>query len=168
VAETVPPLRRALRRFARRRGASPAVQARVSLAFSEACIVLLGQADAAHADAALLIVEADADGDTLTVRVSASRHGLLPRFWRERQGFELALLTQACDRVAIEHRRQGSGMAVTTRRGRRGPSAPSPPPNRRPARESARSSRGRGWSMQPGSVAGERSRHGVRDPAQTG
>jgi anti-sigma regulatory factor (Ser/Thr protein kinase) len=113
VAETVPPLRRAVRRFARRRGASPAVQARVSLAFSEACIVLLGQADAAHADAALLIVEADADGDTLTVRVSASRHGLLPRFWRERQGFELALLTQACDRVAIEHRRQGSGMAVT-------------------------------------------------------
>ena len=92
VADTVPPLRRAVRRLARRRGASPTVQARVALAFSEACIVLLGQSDAPDAGTALLIVEADADGDALTVRVSDSRHAPVPPLWRERQGFELALL----------------------------------------------------------------------------
>ena len=113
MAESVPPLRRAVRRFARRRGASPTVQARVALAFSEVCVLLLGPADGPDRDRGQLIVEARGTDDDLTIRVADSRRGLVPRIGHARQGFELALLTQACDRVSIEHRREGSGMAVT-------------------------------------------------------
>jgi len=112
VAESVPPLRRALRRLARRHGASAAVQARVSLAFSEACILLVEHGRDAPREG-MLIVEARASAEALEIRVSDSGRGVRPRLGLDGQGLEIALMTQTCDRLAIEHRRIGSGMAVT-------------------------------------------------------
>jgi anti-sigma regulatory factor (Ser/Thr protein kinase) len=112
-AESIPPLRRALRRYARRRGASPAVQERVALAFSEVCILFLGQAYETAGDGAMLIVEARVSAGALSVRVSDSRRGLRPYLANNLQGFEVALMTHACDRVSIRRRRPRAGMAVT-------------------------------------------------------
>jgi anti-sigma regulatory factor (Ser/Thr protein kinase) len=128
VAESVPPLRRALRRFARRRGAAPVVQARVALAFSEVCVLLLGPGEEPGGDPGLLIVEARGEAGELRVRVSDSRRGLRPLIGPERRGFELALMTQACDRVSIDHRREGHGMTVTMTFALAGDGRPSTPP----------------------------------------
>jgi len=68
--DNVGALRRELRRWARQQGASPAVQANVALAFSEACVTIIGPDAPAERIGGPLIVEARRDDDEIVVRVS--------------------------------------------------------------------------------------------------
>jgi anti-sigma regulatory factor (Ser/Thr protein kinase) len=110
--ETGGALRRELRRWARRQGASPLVQASVALAFSEACTSIIGPEPSADGVPGPLMVQAWADGDELGVRVSHRSRGVPSRPVGVGYGFGLALLARVCDRFEIRRRDDRPGTAV--------------------------------------------------------
>jgi anti-sigma regulatory factor (Ser/Thr protein kinase) len=130
--ETIGALRRELRRWARRQGAPPAVQANVALAFSEACTSIIGAEPAPDGVAGPLMVQAWADGDELGVRVSHGSRGAPSPPVGVGYGFGLALMARVCDRFEVRRRDDRPGTAVLMRfRLEREPERSSPhPPSR--------------------------------------
>jgi anti-sigma regulatory factor (Ser/Thr protein kinase) len=132
--DAVGPLRRELRRWARRQGASPATQARVALAFSEACTNIIGAAPVPPPgeEPRPLMVQAWVDDDELGVRVShPSRRASSPGSTAG-HGFGLAIIARVCDRFEVRRRdeRPGTAWLMTFRLARR-PERSSPlPPSR--------------------------------------
>src|SRR3954468_11571909 len=76
--DTVGAVRRELRRWARRQGASPPVQANVALAFSEACASVIGVDGSSDPVPGPLVVQAVVAGDELRLRVSHRSRGVPP------------------------------------------------------------------------------------------
>ncbi|MEA2380553.1 MAG: Histidine kinaselike ATPase domain [Solirubrobacteraceae bacterium] len=113
--DTIGALRRELRRWARRQGASPAIQANVALAFSEACTSLIGPAPAAGGVPGPLMIQAWADGDELGVRVSHRSRGVPSPPVGVGYGFGLALMARVCDRFEVRRREDRPGTAVLMR-----------------------------------------------------
>jgi anti-sigma regulatory factor (Ser/Thr protein kinase) len=109
-AECVGPLRRALRHFARANGASPELQARVALAFSEACRLLLGDSGS---NVGVLIVQATLTERALVVRVADRGPGVRPPAVEADANFALPMIAQVCDQLTVEHRNEAPGMALT-------------------------------------------------------
>jgi anti-sigma regulatory factor (Ser/Thr protein kinase) len=108
--ETVGAVRRELRRWARRQGAAPAVQANVALAFSEACTMVIGPEAPPAGREGPLMVEAWRDNDQLGVRVSHPSEGVSPVGLG--YGFGLALMARVCDRFEVRRRDGRPGKAV--------------------------------------------------------
>ena len=110
VPDAVGALRRELRRWARRRGASPTVQANVALAFSEACTSIIGADGPRDPEQGPLIVQAWAAGDELRLRVSHRSRGVpTPGIG---YGFGLALITRVCDSFEVRRRDDRPGTAL--------------------------------------------------------
>jgi Histidine kinase-like ATPase domain len=104
-------LRRELRRWARRQGASPPVQANVALAFSEAATSIIGP-DAPRQGARAtgpLVVQASVDGGELRVHVLHRSRGAAVGLG---YGFGLALLARICDRFEVRRRDDRPGTAL--------------------------------------------------------
>jgi anti-sigma regulatory factor (Ser/Thr protein kinase) len=103
-------LRRELRRWARRRGASPTVQANVALAFSEACTSIIGVDAPLDPAPGPLIVQAWIARDELRLRVSHRSRGVpTPGVG---YGFGLALIARVCDRFEVRRREDRPGTAL--------------------------------------------------------
>jgi anti-sigma regulatory factor (Ser/Thr protein kinase) len=136
--ETIGALRRELRRWARREGAPPGVQANVALAFSEACMSIIGSEPAAAGVAGPLMLQAWVDGDELGVRVSHRSRGVPSPPVGVGYGFSLALLARICDRFEVRRRdeRPGTAVLMTFSLERERPPARSSPP--RPSRSTTR------------------------------
>jgi anti-sigma regulatory factor (Ser/Thr protein kinase) len=107
-------LRRELRRWARRQGASAATQANVALAFSEACTSMIGPEQPSDGEPGPLMLEAWVDDDELDVRVSHRSRGVpSPSPPAEMgYGFGLALITRICDRFEVRRRDEQPGTAL--------------------------------------------------------
>jgi anti-sigma regulatory factor (Ser/Thr protein kinase) len=105
-------LRRELRRWARRQGASAATQANVALAFSEACTSMIGPEPPCERDPGPLMVEAWIDDDELDVRVSHRSRGAPAPPAEVGYGFGLALITRICDRFEVRRRDEQPGTAL--------------------------------------------------------
>jgi anti-sigma regulatory factor (Ser/Thr protein kinase) len=110
--EAIGALRRELRRWARRQGATPPLQAAVALAFSEACTSIVGPAPAVAGDPAPLIVQAWVDGDELGVRISHRSRALPAPPEEVGYGFGLALIARLCDRFEVRRRDDRPGTAL--------------------------------------------------------
>jgi anti-sigma regulatory factor (Ser/Thr protein kinase) len=109
--DNVGALRRELRRWSRRAGASAAVQANVALAFSEACAIIIGPDGPDEGIGGPLILQARRDPEEIAVRVShRSSRAVAPRTGG--YGFALALMARICDRFEISRREDGPGTAV--------------------------------------------------------
>jgi hypothetical protein len=108
--DTVGAVRRELRRWARRQGAAPAVQANVALAFSEACTMIIGPEAPADGLDGPLMVEAWRDSDEIGLRVSHPSEGASPV--GVGYGFGLALMARLCDRFEVHRRNGRPGKAV--------------------------------------------------------
>jgi anti-sigma regulatory factor (Ser/Thr protein kinase) len=110
--DSVGSLRRELRRWARRQGASPATQARVALAFSEACTNLISATPPPDDEEPRpLMLQAWVEEDELGVRVSH------PEPWTPKprgdvgEGFGLAIIARVCDRFEVRRREPRPGTA---------------------------------------------------------
>jgi anti-sigma regulatory factor (Ser/Thr protein kinase) len=130
--DAVGALRRELRRWARRQGAPPTVQANVALAFSEACTSIIGP-DGPREDGPISVV-AWVDGHELHVHVLHRAHGAGVGY-----GFGLALIARVCDEFEVRRREDRPGTAlVMTFRLERSPeperSSPRPPSRSTPRR----------------------------------
>jgi anti-sigma regulatory factor (Ser/Thr protein kinase) len=136
--DTVGALRRELRRWARRQGASPAVQANVALAFSEACMSLIGPAPPVEGAPGPLMVQAWSDGGEIGVRVSHRSRGAPSPPVGVGYGFGLALMARVCDRFEVRRRddRPGTAVLMTFSLERERPPARSSP--RPPSRSTTR------------------------------
>jgi anti-sigma regulatory factor (Ser/Thr protein kinase) len=103
-------LRRELRRWARRRGAPPTVQANVALAFSEACTTIIGPDGAREPAEGPLILQAWVAGDEIRLRVLHRSRGVpAPGYG---YGFGLALIARICDRFEVRRREDRPGTAL--------------------------------------------------------
>jgi anti-sigma regulatory factor (Ser/Thr protein kinase) len=135
--DNVGALRRELRRWARRLGATAAVQANVALAFSEACTTILGPDAPRQGIEGPLIVEAWHERDEIRVRVSHPSNGGA-RPVGVGYGFGLALMARTCDHFEVRRRedRRGTAIEMTFRL------RPEDPPERssplRPSRSTTR------------------------------
>jgi anti-sigma regulatory factor (Ser/Thr protein kinase) len=113
--DNVGALRRELRRWARRQGASPAIQANIALAFSEACTSILGPDVPREGIDGPLMLQAwrdrDRDGDEIGVQVSHGSRGGPPPVGVG-YGFGLALMANVCDRFEVRRRDARPGTAV--------------------------------------------------------
>jgi anti-sigma regulatory factor (Ser/Thr protein kinase) len=105
-------LRRELRRWARRQGASATIQANVALAFSEACASIIGPEPPDEDEPGPLMVEAWVDDDELEVRVSHRSRGAPAAPGEFGYGFGLALITRICDRFEVRRRAEQPGTAL--------------------------------------------------------
>jgi anti-sigma regulatory factor (Ser/Thr protein kinase) len=110
--EIIGALRRELRRWARRQGASPAIQANVALAFSEACTSIIGPDGRREGPPGPLMVQAWVDGDEIGVRVSHRSRGVPSPPVGVGYGFGLALMARVCDRFEVRRRDERPGTAV--------------------------------------------------------
>jgi anti-sigma regulatory factor (Ser/Thr protein kinase) len=110
--EIIGALRRELRRWARRQGASPAIQANVALAFSEACTSIIGPDGRREGLPGPLMVQAWVDGDEIGVRVSHRSRGVPSPPVGVGYGFGLALMARVCDRFEVRRRDERPGTAV--------------------------------------------------------
>jgi anti-sigma regulatory factor (Ser/Thr protein kinase) len=110
--DSVGPVRRELRRWARRQGANPAVQAKVALAFSEACTAIMGPEPPRAGVDGPLMIQAEHEGDELRVRVSHPSRGAPGPPVGVGYGFGLALMAQLCDRFEVRRRQGRPGTAV--------------------------------------------------------
>lgn len=132
--DAVGSLRRELRRWARRQGASPATQARVALAFSEACTHLIGSAPraAGEHEPRPLMLQAWVEEDEIGVRVSHPE----PRPSRPGaelgHGFGLAIIARVCDRFEVRRRddRPGTEWLMVFRLAPEPERSSRPPPSR--------------------------------------
>jgi hypothetical protein len=119
--DNVGALRRELRRWALRQGASPAVQANIALAFSEACTSILGPDPPREGLDGPLILQAwrehDGDGGEIGVQVSHGSRGAPPPRAGVGSGFGLAIMAMVCDRFEVRRRdeRPGTAMLMTFR-----------------------------------------------------
>ena len=115
--DTIGALRRELRRWVRRHGASPATQANVALAFSEACTSILGPEPPRAGLPGPLMVQARVDDEEIEVRVSHPSRGAPAPPSDVGYGFGLALITRLCDRFEMRRRdeRPGTAMLMTFR-----------------------------------------------------
>jgi anti-sigma regulatory factor (Ser/Thr protein kinase) len=112
--DNVGALRRELRRWARRQGASPATQANIALAFSEACTSILGPDVPREGVDGPLMLQAwrDRDAGEIGVQVShGSRGGKSPPVGVG-YGFGLALIARICDRFEVRRRDERPGTSV--------------------------------------------------------
>jgi anti-sigma regulatory factor (Ser/Thr protein kinase) len=110
--DTIGALRRELRRWARRQGASAATQASVALAFSEACTTIIGPAAPRDGRPGPLMVQAWVEDSALGVRVShRSRGAPSPPGAEVGFGFGLALITRLCERFEVRRRDDRPGTA---------------------------------------------------------
>jgi anti-sigma regulatory factor (Ser/Thr protein kinase) len=136
--ETIGALRRELRRWARRQGAAPAVQANVALAFSEACTSIIGLEPASEGVPGPLMVQAWVDGAEMGVRVSHRSRGAPSPPVGVGYGFGLALMARICDRFEVRRRddRPGTAVLMTFSLERERPPARSSP--RPPSRSTTR------------------------------
>jgi len=110
--DTVGALRRELRRWARREGASADLQARLALAFSEACATIVGPAPVADDAPGPLMVQSWIEGDELGVRVSHRSRGVPAPPEEVGYGFGLALIARLCDRFEVRRRDDRPGTAL--------------------------------------------------------
>ena len=114
-------LRRELRRWARRHGASPVTQANVALAFSEACTILIGPRDTGARDGnerpGPLMVQAWVDRGDLGVRVSHPSRGAPMPPTEIGYGFGLAIIGKVAERFEVRRRdaRPGTALEMTFR-----------------------------------------------------
>ena len=102
--DAVGPLRRELRRFARAQGASAEVQARVALAFSEACASVVRPDADPLGDPGPLVVGARVREDELVVCVAHARRGAPPVRAEAGYGFGLAMINSVADRFEVRDR----------------------------------------------------------------
>jgi len=109
--DAVGSLRRELRRWARRQGASPATQASVALAFSEAATSIIGEAPASGGQPRPMMLEAWIDGDELSVRVSHPSQRVSRPAADIGHGFGLAIIARVCDRFEVRRRAERPGTA---------------------------------------------------------
>ena len=109
--DAVGSLRRELRRWARRQGASPAMQASVALAFSEAATSIIGEAERAAGPERPLMLEAWIDDDELSVRVSHPSQRVSRPQADVGHGFGLAIIARVCDRFEVRRRDERPGTA---------------------------------------------------------
>ena len=105
-------LRRELRRWARRQGASPAVQANVALAFSEACAMIIGPDGPRDEPPGPLMVQASVRDDELRLRVSHRSRGVPSPPAGVGYGFGLALIARVCDHFEVRRREDRPGTAL--------------------------------------------------------
>jgi anti-sigma regulatory factor (Ser/Thr protein kinase) len=129
--DAVGALRRELRRWARRQGASPAVQANVALAFSEACTSIIGPGPVPEPPRGPLIVQAWRAGDELRLRVSHRFRGAPPVPLGVGYGFGMALIARVSDSFEVRRRedRPGTALEMAFRLERSpAPARSSPPP----------------------------------------
>src|SRR3954466_15135232 len=110
--DVVGALRRELRRWARRQGASPPVQANVALAFSEACASVIGVDGSSDPVPGPLVVQAVVAGDELRLRGSHRSRGVPPSADGLGYGFGLALIARVCDRFEVRRRDDRPGTAL--------------------------------------------------------
>jgi anti-sigma regulatory factor (Ser/Thr protein kinase) len=127
-------LRRELRRWARREGASPPVQANVALAFSEACTMIIGPEGRREEPPGPLMVQASVRDDELRLRVSHGARGVPSPPVGVGYGFGLALMARICDRFEVRRREDRPGtallMAFTLERAPEPARSSPPPPSR--------------------------------------
>jgi len=109
--DAVGSLRRELRRWARRQGASPATQASVALAFSEAATSIIGEAPTGGGQPRPMMLEAWVDGDELSVRVSHPSQRVSRPAADVGHGFGLAIIARVCDRFEVRRRAERPGTA---------------------------------------------------------
>jgi anti-sigma regulatory factor (Ser/Thr protein kinase) len=128
-------LRRELRRWARRQGASPRVQANVALAFSEAATSIIGPDGPRDRAAGPLSVEAWIDGDDLRVHVLQRAGGPVVGLG---YGFGMAIIARVCDEFEVRRRddRPGTALQMAFRLER--PPQPARSSPRRPSRSTPR------------------------------
>jgi anti-sigma regulatory factor (Ser/Thr protein kinase) len=105
-------LRRELRRWARRQGASPPTQANVALAFSEACTSVIGPEPSPGEEPGPLMVQAWVEEDELGVRVSHRSRGAPAPPEEVGYGFGMALIARLCDRFEVRRRDKQPGTAI--------------------------------------------------------
>ena len=112
--DNVGALRRELRRWARRQGASPSLQASIALAFSEACTTILGPDAPREGLDGPLMLQAWRTGDRaeIGVQVSHASRGASSPAVGAGYGFGLALLAMLCDRFEVRRRDERAGTAV--------------------------------------------------------
>src|SRR3954466_6002434 len=110
--DAVGALRRELRRWARRQGASPAVQSNIALAFSEACTSIIGADGPRDPAEGPLMVQASVTADELRVRVSHRSRGVPSGPDGVGYGFALALMARLCDRFEVRRRDDRPGTAL--------------------------------------------------------
>jgi anti-sigma regulatory factor (Ser/Thr protein kinase) len=111
--DTIGALRRELRRWARRQGASPQVQAGVALAFSEAATSIVGSEGPRDGEEpGPLMLQAWVDGEELGVRVSHRSLGAPSPPGEVGYGFGLALIARVCDRFEVRRRENRPGTAL--------------------------------------------------------
>ncbi len=110
--DTVGAVRRELRRWARRQGASPPVQANVALAFSEACNSLIGPDPPRDGVPGPLMIQAWRNAGEIAVRVSHRALGGRPAPVGVGYGFGLALMARICDRFEVRRRETRPGTTV--------------------------------------------------------
>jgi anti-sigma regulatory factor (Ser/Thr protein kinase) len=110
--DTIGALRRELRRWARRQGASAPVQANVALAFSEACTSIIGPDAPRESDSGPLMVQAWVDGEELGVQVSHRSRGAPSPPVGVGYGFGLALIARLCERFEVRRRDERPGTAM--------------------------------------------------------
>jgi anti-sigma regulatory factor (Ser/Thr protein kinase) len=127
-------LRRELRRWSRRQGAAPPVQASVALAFSEACAMIIGPGGPGEEPPGPLMVQASVRGDELRLRVSHRSRGVPSPPVGVGYGFGLALMARICDRFEVRRRENRPGtallMAFTLERSSSPPRSSPPRPSR--------------------------------------
>ena len=110
--DAVGSLRRELRRWARRQGASPATQASVALAFSEAATSIISAAPPAAGDEPRpLMVQAWVEGDELGVRLSHPSQRVSRPDADIGHGFGLAIIARVCERFEVRRRDERPGTA---------------------------------------------------------
>jgi anti-sigma regulatory factor (Ser/Thr protein kinase) len=109
--DAVGSLRRELRRWTRRQGASPATQASVALAFSEAATSIIGETPTANGQPRPLSLEAWVDGDELSVRVSHPSERVSRPEADIGHGFALAIIARVCERFEVRRRGERPGTA---------------------------------------------------------
>ena len=112
--DNVGALRRELRRWARRQGASAAIQANIALAFSEACTSILGPDVPREGVDGPLVLQAwrDRDAGEIGVEVSHGSPGGRPPPVGVGYGFGLALMARLCDRFEVRRRDERPGTSV--------------------------------------------------------
>jgi anti-sigma regulatory factor (Ser/Thr protein kinase) len=109
--DSVGALRRELRRWTRRQGASPATQARVALAFSEACTNIIDSTPPPEGEPRPLMLQAWVEDDELGVRVSHPGARTSTPGGAVGPGFGLAILARVCDRFEVRRREPRPGTA---------------------------------------------------------
>jgi anti-sigma regulatory factor (Ser/Thr protein kinase) len=132
-------LRRELRRWSRRQGAAPPVQANVALAFSEACTMIIGPDGPREEPPGPLMVQASVHADELRLRVSHRSSGVPSPPVGVGYGFGLALMARICDRFEVRRRREGRpGTALLMAFSLERPPAPARSSLRPPSRSTPR------------------------------